>query len=64
VLLRRRILAAAEPSKHKATIRVKLTKSGRALLKRGRSLEAILRLTSFNALGKGSARSIAVTLRG
>ncbi len=48
--------------KHTATVRAPLTRAGRALLKRGRSLRAVVQLTSISPSGSKSTRSIRVTL--
>lgn len=48
--------------KRSATVRAPLTHAGRTLLKRGRSVRAIVQLTSVSPAGSKSTRSIRVTL--
>jgi hypothetical protein len=52
-------------AKSRATVRAKLTKAGRKLVKRGKPIRAIVRLTSVNAAtGKRTTRSTPVTWPG
>jgi hypothetical protein len=51
------------PGHHTATVTQKLTKAGRALLRRGTPLKAIERLTSIAVSGKATTRSLHLTLR-
>jgi hypothetical protein len=51
--------------KHRATVRAKLTKAGRALVKRGKPLRAVVRLTSINPVtGRRTTQSTRVTWPG
>ena len=51
------------PRHRSATIRAPLTKKGHALLKPGRSVPVLIKLTSVMPSGKKSARTIRVTLK-
>jgi hypothetical protein len=48
---------------HSAKVRAKVTKIGRALLKRGRRVHAIVRVTSVSPLGRTTTHSFNVVLR-
>jgi|GEM_PF-2498572 len=50
------------PAHHTATVSAKLTKAGRTMLKRGKPVKAILRLTSISPAGATHSRSVEVTL--
>lgn len=49
---------------HTATIRAKLTRAGRTLLKHGRRVKAVVDLTSVSPLGRSTVHPFRVTLRG
>ncbi len=51
------------PAHHRAILRAVLTKAGRALLKRGKTVRAVMRLTSIGRKGSATTRSYDVTLR-
>jgi hypothetical protein len=51
------------PGHRTGKLAVKLTKTGRSLLKRGKRVKATLRLTSVSPLGRASTRSSHITLR-
>jgi hypothetical protein len=51
------------PAGKKRTIKAKLTHSGLRLLRRGRSLRTVIKITSIDPLGHAAVRSVGVTLR-
>src|SRR5207244_3659872 len=51
------------PARHRRTVSAKLTKAGRRLLRPGRRVKAIVKVTSITPLGKRVTRSFKVTLR-
>jgi len=65
---RKPLVIAADPffkiaGHHSAVIRAKLTAAGRALLKRGKTVKAVVQLTGVAPTGATSTHSFALTLR-
>ena len=48
---------------HRARVRSKLTKAGRALLKHSKTIKVVMQLTSITPAGKATTRSVHATLR-
>jgi hypothetical protein len=64
----RPVVLAANPfftvaGNHTATVRASFTSAGRKLLKRGRSVRAVMRVTSISVTGATGTRTVRVTLR-